>query len=496
MKKIIILLLSLCICLPALAANTIMNVAAQKGESFIAVVVEKDKRKLHVVRVTGDGVNIIRTVDVLVGKGSGDKIARGDLKTPEGVYRITSFLSGQRLIEMYGRESAKLYGYGAFPLSYPNLLDTLNGKTGSGIWLHGKEQNRQDPATKGCVALENSDIQNLSQYFTVGTPVIITRNAIIGTQQAYRLSYDSARAAVDEFINAWQSNNFDRFKNSYGKGFRSKDGKSLQAYLNYKKYLMDAYPERKIAADNFRIFHESKDEVVAQFDQYYSAANMTVFGRKTLYFRNEGGQLKIVAEDFEQMRGGNVKLAAKAKESKPVQPEPADKPRKPEPVVAKAEPKKETPVKPAPEKIIAQVEPEKKVEPAHEPEKVTPEEQILQDNMTDIRVEAEKLVEGWKKAWESRNADEYMAYYSERFKAGRMNYEGWKKDKSGKFERIAQITVGIEDMKVEMGKDETIVITFIQNYTGDKYSDRGIKTLTLENGDSGLRIVSEDWRAK
>jgi murein L,D-transpeptidase YafK len=507
MKKILIIALFLAASC-AFAANTIMNVAAQKGESFIAVIVEKDKRKLHVVRVTGDGVSIIKSVDVLVGKGNGDKASRGDLKTPEGVYRITSFLSAQRLIEMYGKETSKLYGFGAFPLNYPNLLDTLNGKTGGGIWLHGKEDNRQDPATKGCVALENIDIRGLSQYFTVGTPVIITRSALFGSPQLYRQSYDSARAAVNEFIDSWQSNNFDRFKNSYGKGFRSKDGKSLQAYLNYKKYLMDAYPDRKIAADNFRIFHESNEEVVAQFDQYYSAANMTVYGRKTLYFRNEGGQLRIVAEDFEQMKGGNVKLAAKAQQSKPVQPElvekPKEQPKKPEPVVAvakaepKPEPKKET-VKPISEKVIAQVEPQKTPEPvvAAEPEKEQTEpETILEDNMSEIRESAATLIHDWKTAWESRNIDDYMSYYSESFKSGRMNFDAWKKDKGGKFERIAVITVAMEDIKVEMGKGDTVVITFVQKYTGDTYSDTGVKTLVLENSDSGLKIVSENWRAK
>lgn len=516
MKKFLIILLVLSASC-AFAANTIINVAAQRGESFNAVIVEKDKRKLHVVRVTGDGVSIIKSVDVLVGKGNGDKASRGDLKTPEGVYRITSFLSGQRLIEMYGKETAKIYGFGAFPLNYPNLLDTLNGKTGGGIWLHGKEDNRQDPATKGCVALDNPDIRGLSQYFKPGTPVIITRNALIGSSQTYRQSYDTARAAVNEFINAWQANSFDRFKNAYGKGFRSKDGKSLQAYLNYKKYLMDTYPDRKIAADNFRIFHESKDEVVAQFDQYYSAANMTVYGRKTLYFRNEGGQLKIVAEDFEQMKGGNVKLAAKAQESKPVLPElaekPKEQPKKPEPVAvasAKPAPKKEPvkevvkeapkeTVKPISEKVIAQVEPEK-TEPAkpevQETEEQSEPEKILEDNMTDIRETAAALLDGWQTAWESRNIDGYMSYYSEKFRSGRMNFDAWKKDKGGKFGRIASITVTFEDVKVEMGKDDTVVVTFTQKYTGDTYSDTGIKTLILENGDSGLRIVSENWRAK
>ncbi|MGE4266962.1 MAG: L,D-transpeptidase family protein [Deferribacterales bacterium] len=503
MKKFLVILLLLTVSY-AFAANTILNVAAQRGESFTAVIVEKDKRKLHVVRVTGDGVSIIKTVNVLVGKGNGDKSSRGDLKTPEGVYRITSFLSGQRLIEMYGRETAKIYGFGAFPLSYPNLLDTLNGKTGGGIWLHGKEDNRQDPATKGCVALDNPDIRGLSQYFTAGTPVIITRSALFGSPQTYRQSYDTARAAVNEFIDAWRSNNFDRFKNSYGKGFRSKDGKSLNAYLNYKKYLMSAYPDRRIAADNFRIFHESKDEVVAQFDQYYSASNMTVFGRKTLYLRNEGGQLKIVAEDFEQMKGGNVKLASKVQESKPVLPElvekPKEQPKKPAHVaVAKAEPKKE-PAKPVSEKIIAQVEPEKTkpAEPetkAQETEQTEPET-ILEDNISDIHEATANLLHAWEAAWESRNIDGYMSYYSDRFKSGRMGFDAWKKDKGGKFARIASITVEMEDIKVEMGKDDTVVVTFVQKYTGDKYSDTGIKTLILENGDSGLRIVSENWRAK
>lgn len=71
---------------------------------------------------------------ISVGKGGGDKRREGDEKTPIVVYRVSSYLPGSSLPDMYGP--------GAFPIDYPNPWDRKLGRTGSGIWLHGTESER------------------------------------------------------------------------------------------------------------------------------------------------------------------------------------------------------------------------------------------------------------------------------------------------------------------------------------------------------------------
>ncbi|MEZ5706686.1 MAG: L,D-transpeptidase family protein [Burkholderiaceae bacterium] len=66
---------------------------------------------------------------ISVGLSGVEKTTEGDLRTPVGVYYITSSLDASKLPD--------LYGAGALPINYPNALDLQRGKTGSGIWLHG-----------------------------------------------------------------------------------------------------------------------------------------------------------------------------------------------------------------------------------------------------------------------------------------------------------------------------------------------------------------------
>ena len=107
---------------------------------------------------------------VSLGKAGVGKQIEGDNKTPLGVYRIV-----RRRLDT---ELPAFYGAGALVLDYPNAVDRLLGRTGSGIWLHGSPPDTytRDPlASEGCVVLSNSDMQKLLQLPDVlNSPVLIT----------------------------------------------------------------------------------------------------------------------------------------------------------------------------------------------------------------------------------------------------------------------------------------------------------------------------------
>lgn len=487
MKKIFVIVFLL---VSSMSHAAFLNISTQNGDSFNAVIVEKDKKRLHVVKVSGDGVSVLKSVNVLTGKGSGDKQVQGDSKTPEGVYRVMGFLSNGRLKDMYG-DTAKLYGYGAYPLSYPNTLDRLLGKTGGGIWLHGVEDNRPDPATKGCVAFDNHDVKIVGSYLSKGTPVVITSKGLEGSKEQYHRMFSKAKGAVTDYLYAWQNNDFDKFRAAYSKNFRSKDGRGLNSYLSYKKSLMEMFPNRKVAADRFRVFYETENEAVVEFDQYYSADNITAFGRKTLFLRNEGGQFRILAEDFEQTKGWDVKPDMEIARAEIVQPEMADK-KKPEKTV-KPEKKQE--------KVVEKpkdVEKPKETEKPKEKDKVTdkPVEVVIEDNLADINAMVTNFLDGWKQAWESKDIEAYIALYADDFKSGGMDRDAWKKDKEAKFAKLDVVAVVLSDVGISALSADRFEAVFRQGYTGDSYSDIGTKTLRLQLKDGNLKIVSEQWRVK
>ena len=109
--------------------------------------------------------------------GSGEagfgKRLEGDLKTPLGIYNITSTLSDSVLPD--------LYGAGALTLDYPNALDHHLGRTGYGIWLHGvppDQRSRSPYSSEGCVTMSNEHFVRLSDSLDVSqTRVILTNGA-------------------------------------------------------------------------------------------------------------------------------------------------------------------------------------------------------------------------------------------------------------------------------------------------------------------------------
>lgn len=104
----------------------------------------------------------------------GDKMSRGDMATPEGLYTITKKLSGS---------STKYHK--ALMINYPNKIDIQefnerirNGKLpadariGDMIEIHG-DGGKGANWTQGCVALRNEDMDIIFKYASKGTPVTI-----------------------------------------------------------------------------------------------------------------------------------------------------------------------------------------------------------------------------------------------------------------------------------------------------------------------------------
>ncbi len=154
------------------------------------VAVDASHSRVYVFEQQASGLQLIRSFYASVGRAGFDKRVEGDLRTPLGVYFITSRLDDLQVEE--------LYGIGALPLNYPNEHDRRLGRTGSGIWLHGVPRvtySRSPYATEGCVALANDDMAYLMGVLeTRRTPVVIADEVrwVRPTDQASELgSFDA-----------------------------------------------------------------------------------------------------------------------------------------------------------------------------------------------------------------------------------------------------------------------------------------------------------------
>jgi murein L,D-transpeptidase YafK len=134
------------------------------------IVVKKGKRKLHLYR----DCRLVKTFPIDLGENpKGPKLYQGDMRTPEGLYRV---------IEKKDRGQTKYYM--ALLLDYPNDQDRARhdlavkkGKIpseagiGGAIEIHG--EGRGEDWTHGCVALYNQHMTELFKNVSPGTPVWI-----------------------------------------------------------------------------------------------------------------------------------------------------------------------------------------------------------------------------------------------------------------------------------------------------------------------------------
>jgi L,D-transpeptidase YnhG len=134
-----------------------------------AIAIDASRARLYLFENGPDGPKLIADYYISLGKSGTEKLAEGDLRTPLGVYFITSNLDPKSLKDFYGA--------GALPINYPNAYDARRGKTGRGIWLHGTppdQFSRAPKATDGCVVLANPDLARIIRTVEVRTtPVVI-----------------------------------------------------------------------------------------------------------------------------------------------------------------------------------------------------------------------------------------------------------------------------------------------------------------------------------
>jgi len=160
-----------------------------------AIAIDGSRARLYLFQNHEQGPRLIADYYISVGKLGLDKSREGDLRTPLGVYFISSRLDPKTLTPYYGS--------GALPLSYPNVLDLRRGKTGRGIWLHGTppgQYARAPQASDGCVVLANADLTKIIQTVEVrSTPVVIARQLdwVMPAQQ------QTLKVGFEQQLQAW-----------------------------------------------------------------------------------------------------------------------------------------------------------------------------------------------------------------------------------------------------------------------------------------------------
>ncbi len=139
------------------------------------IVVYKKKRKLYTYK-NGKKINEFRiSLGNKGGANAGNKIKRGDYRTPEGTYTIVRKKCDNRLFK-------------SLMISYPNHVDIANAVKrgvypGNYITIHGQPKWNADGRgdkytlahdwTEGCIAVTNKSMNSLWSSVRNGTKIVI-----------------------------------------------------------------------------------------------------------------------------------------------------------------------------------------------------------------------------------------------------------------------------------------------------------------------------------
>lgn len=112
------------------------------------------------------------------------------------------------------------------------------------------------------------------------------------------------------------------------------------------------------------------------------------------------------------------------------------------------------------------------------------------DNLEKEKKKIEKFLHLWKTAWEEKDVEKYMSFYSKSFTKSDYNWEGYKKYKKNIFHRSGTISIEIKNIKISW---DTFVmsVSFIQKYQSGTINSTTGKLLHFHQENESWKIVRE-----
>lgn len=264
-----------------------------RDDQKLALVVDAKKSRLYLYENNGGQPRFVADYYVSQGKFGINKNKEGDQKTPIGIYYITSRLAGAKLPDFYGP--------GALPINYPNEWDKANGRSGSGIWLHGMPSenfSRPPLASDGCVVLTNPDFLKIAAAVDIGkTPVIISEQVEFVNKTKWNSDKQAANKLLDDWRLDAESADANRILANYSRNFKNAQGDNINAWFS-KQQQFDAQHHPSIRLTDVTQFrYPGKDElIVCTFTQETTVGKSKSSTRKRQYWMKEASRWRIIYE--------------------------------------------------------------------------------------------------------------------------------------------------------------------------------------------------------
>ena len=104
--------------------------------------------------------------------------------------------------------------------------------------------------------------------------------------------------------------------------------------------------------------------------------------------------------------------------------------------------------------------------------------------------EFEQLIEDWRSAWERKEIDRYMSFYTTRFVSGNKTWKQYRDYKARLARNYKNIEVRINNLRL-VRNDGLVVATFDQDYITERLRSSGKKKLYLQQNSEQWKITRE-----
>lgn len=271
--------------------RSVLDLGDPRFFSVHAFVVDKQHRSLTIWKRNTDAVERIGIYPIDFGRSLGDKRYLGDHRTPEGIYFFQEKLEEKDL-------DFSLYGSRAFTMDYPNFFDRLDGKTGSGIWLHAvPDTTSLNRGSRGCVVVRNEVIKRLSDYVNLRkTPILVQDSIDLVSGEEARRSKEAMAQWLNRWRKAWEEKDIEQYIQFYSDHFKAM-GMNRDKWLQYKKGLNSTYKSIRVVLSQPTLL-QHKDRVIVRVLQVYQSDQHSDFGEKTLYLKKESDSWQILNEEW------------------------------------------------------------------------------------------------------------------------------------------------------------------------------------------------------
>ncbi len=377
------------------------------------VVVDKAAQRLYLYRHYKH-TTLVKSYPCATGENPGHKVIEGDHRTPEGVYFF---------IRVYRDNRMTIFGRQAWHLNYPNPVDRLRGRRGNGIYIHGLNKKLTPRSTKGCIALRQSDLDNLSHHLRLyRTPVVVTSRLRGVPRFNDPESCRRLRAIIKR-----------QGHTLVGQRRAATTAVYTPRHLNRDLHLLAAsqvhnLAPKKVTSRQFGLIRFQNQTHVWFLQELTLADRRKAEIWRRLTYLDHAGRPGLLASEWRPLDLRLLALAGPARirvASRTPSPPPA-------------------------------------------PTELSRRQRAIV-----------RLVNHWRQAWQKRDLPAYIACYDRSFRAQGMNRAQWRRYKGSLNRRYRFIRIKVSGLQVALAGSDRALATFHQNYRSNYFHSRSFKSLEL-----------------